>query len=462
MNITLKNIDSVNAIITISVVKEDYQPQVKKAMNDIRKTLVLDGFRKGNAPMLRIQALYGKSVMVDEINKLVSDKLLDYIKKSGLNVFGEPIPSNEEQKPLDFGKQEDYEFNFDIGLAPEINANLTKDDKLPYYNITATDDMIEEQIKAIKANYGTYEKDIEEIEDRDVVKGILTELDEEGNEKEDGLTNSEAFLTPFFFKNKEEREKFLSAKVGDAVIFNPHKAYEGHETELSSFLKIKKEEVKNYPGDFSFAITEITRYKEAELNQELFDKIFAPGTVESEEVFKEKIKEDIAIQMIPQSDYKFLFDIKKLWQEKVKDVRFPDAFLKRWLLESDPKRTKESIEIDYPNIIEGAKYSLIKDKSLKENNIEITKEEVQDYAVDITRSNFARYGMGNISDQLLQEYAQKMLDKEDSVRSLVDKITEEKLIAIWKEQVTLDFKEITKEEFQKLLETPSVDENKIN
>jgi trigger factor len=462
MNITLKNIDSVNATITISVVKEDYQPQVKKALNDIRKNMVLDGFRKGNAPMLRVHALYGKSVLVDEINKLVSEKLIDYIKESNLSIIGEPLPSLQEQDPLDFGKQGNYEFIFDIAFSPEINVKLTKDDKLPYYNITVTDDMIEQQIQAIKANYGIYDKDIEDVEDRDVVNGVLTELDEEEIRKDGGFRNTEALLTPFFFKDKEEREKFLSAKLGDVVVFNPHKAYEGHEAELASFLKVKKEEVKNYPGDFSFLITEITRYKEAELNGDLFDKIFEPGTVESEEVFREKIKEDITIQMTPESDYKFMLDARQLWLEKTKDVYFPDAFLKRWLVASDLKRTEESVEADYPQIRKDVIYSIVKNKSLKENNIEITKEELLNCAVESTRSQFARYGMTNISHQLLEEYARKMMEKEDSVRSLIEKISEEKLISVWKEQVTLEPQEISNEEFQKLLEESSGDENKIN
>jgi trigger factor len=447
MNITLKSIDPVNATLTIAIVKEDYQPQIEKALNEIRKNSVIDGFRKGNAPKSRIQAMYGKSVLVDEINKLVSEKLYDYIKENKLNVLGEPLPSKNEQKPLDFNNQEDYEFVFDLALAPELNIQLTKDDKVPYYTIAVSDDMIEKQINSYKANYGTYDNTTELVEDKDMVKGTLTELNE------GGLADDSAVLMPSFIKDETEKAKFAGAKVGDTIVFNPYKAYEGHETELSSFLKIKKEEVKNHQGDFSLTINEITRYKEAELNQELFDKIYEPGTVTSEEAFKEKVKENIAQQLAPESDYKFIVDAKQLLEDKAKDVQFPDAFLKRWLVESDPeKRTEESVEQDYPEILKDLKFQLIKENLVKENDIKVETEDVQQAALNATRAQFAQYGMSNIPDDLLQNYAQEMLKKEKSLRNLVDKVVEDKIIGVLKEQVTLAPKEVSVEEFQKLFE----------
>lgn len=449
MNVTLNNIDPVNATIKIEVKKEDYEKEVKKSLKKIQETANIPGFRPGKVPPSRIQAMYGKSVLVDEINKLVSNQLYDYINKHKLNVLGEPLPSKEEQKPLDFNNQQDYEFTFDLGLAPEINAKLTKDDKLPYYRVEVPKDMIENQINSYKANYGTYEQ-VDEIEGKDMAKGHLIELDEAGNPKEAGINQEEAVLMPFYMKDEEEKAKFTAAKVNSILVFNPFKAYEGNETELSSFLKINKDEVKNYQGDFSFEIKEITRYKEAELNPELFDKIFESGTVKTEKELEERVKELIAQQIAPESDFRFLLDARKELEEKAKDAQFPDAFLKRWLLASNTDRTEESVEEDYPKIIKDLKFHLIKEQLIKDYDIKVETEDIREYAKQATRAQFAQYGMNNIPDQLLENYAQEMLKKEETVRNLIDKAVEDKLIAALKEQVTLEEKNVTVEEFKEL------------
>ncbi|KAA6301708.1 MAG: Trigger factor [Candidatus Ordinivivax streblomastigis] len=443
MNITLKNIDAVNAALTVAVTKEDYQPQVEKALNDIRKNIVMDGFRKGNAPKSRVQTLYGKSILVDEINKLVSEKLYGYIKENQLNVLGEPLPSLQEQAPLDFEKQEDYEFTFDLALAPEMNIKLSKADKLPYYSILVEDDMIEKQINNFKANYGTYDNAVEAVEAKDMVKGMLTGSN-------DDLTVEDAVLMPSYMKEETEKAKFIGAKIGDVITFNPYTAYEGHEAELASFLKIKKEEVSAHQGDFTFAISEITRYKEAELSQELYDKIYEPGTVTSEVDFRAKIKEIVVQQFAPESDYKFLLDAKQALEDKAKDIQFPDEFLKRWLVASDEKRTAELVEEDYPNILSDLKFQLIKDNLIKENDIKIEKEDVEQQAQKTARAQFAQYGMSNVPDYLLENYVQEMLKKEDNIQNMIDRVLEDKLIVVLKKQATLKPKEVTLEDFQKL------------
>ncbi|GHT77017.1 trigger factor [Bacteroidia bacterium] len=437
MNVTLKNIDPVNAELTIAIGKDDYQPQVEKALNKLRKDLVIDGFRKGNAPKGRIQALYGKSVLVDEINQLVSEKLYAYIKDNQLNVLGEPLPGEKEQFPLDFDKQEDYEFTFDLALSPDMNVSLTKKDELPYYTIAVTDEMIDRQVNSFKANQGTYEQ-AGAAEERDMVKGVL----------KGSVENDSAVLMPMYIKNAEENAKFIGAKVGDVITFNPYKAYEGHEAELASFLKVAKEDVKKHTDDFTFTINEITRYKEAEVNQELFDKIYEPGTVTSEEAFRAKIKEMIEQQLLPESDYKFIIDVKQLLEEKAKDIQFPDAFLKRWLLASDEKRTPESIEEDYPKILADLKFHLIKEEIVKQKEIKVETDEIKQAAFNATRAQFAQYGMNNIPDNLLENYAQEMLKKEATVRNLIDRVIEDKIIAVLKEEITLQPKEVSMEEFQ--------------
>jgi trigger factor len=445
MNITLKNIDPVNATLTVAVEKEDYQPQVRKALSDIRKNMVLDGFRKGNAPQSRIQAMYGKEVLVDEINKLVSDKLFDYIKEVNLNILGEPLPSQTEQKPLDFENQKDYEFSFDLALTPEINVDLTKDDTLPYYNIIVEDEMIKEQIDKFKTNYGTYEK-VDSFEEKDVIKGKLVELEE------NGIRNENALLMPSFMKDETETAKFVAAKTGDTIVFCPYKACNGNVAELSSLLKIKKEDVANHPGDFSLVIEEITRYKEAELNQELFDKIYEQGTVTSEEDFKNKIKEAIILQLTSESNYKFFIDAKQRLEEKAKDIQFPDAFLKRWLLKTYPEKTTEMIEKEYPEILNSLKFHLIKNNIVKEKKIQIENEEILQQAQITARAQFEKYGIIDIPENILANCTSEMLKKEDFIRNSIDKIQQEKIVEILKSQVVLEQKNITVEEFQNFFE----------
>lgn len=444
MNITLNNLDPVNATITVAIAKEDYQPKVEKALNDIRKNIVLDGFRKGNAPKSRIQSMYGKSVLVDEINQLVSDKLYDYLKESNLNVLGEPLPSQEPKEPLNFDTQEDYEFTFDVAIAPEMDVKLEKSDKLTYYTIAISDDMVDKQINNFKANYGTYVS-VDSVEEKDMVKGLLTEADGD-------TIVEDAVLMPAYIKVETEKAKILAAKKDDIITFNPYTAYEGHEAELASLLKIAKEDINKHQGDFTFTIVDITRYQEAEMNQELFDKAYEPGTVTSEEDFKAKIKEDLAQQTMPESDYKFLLDAKDALEEKTKDIQFPDAFLKRWLVAADEKNTAESIETDYPNILSDLKFQLIKDKLLKDNNIAVEKEDVEKQAYAAARAQFIQYGMNNIPDYLLENYVQEMMKKEKTVQNLIHRVMENKLIEILKKTVTLKKKEVSIEEFQKLFE----------
>jgi trigger factor len=251
-------------------------------------------------------------------------------------------------------------------------------------------------------------------------------------------------------KDEAEKAKFMGTKKNTVVTFNPNKAYEGNEAELSSFLKIPKEEVKDYTGDFSFEIVEITRYAEAELNQDLFDKVFGPDAVKTEEEFKEKIKSMIAGQYGPDSDYKFILDARKLLEKKAGDITFPDAFLKRWLLATSKERSQEALEEDYPRIIEDLKFHLVKEEIAKENNFKLEENEITEYAQRAVRAQFAQYGMMNVPDDLLQSYAKDMLKKEETVRNLIDKAMEDKLIAWLKEHVTLDTKEVTTDDFKAL------------
>lgn len=397
-----------------------------------------------------VKKMYGKHVLVEEVNKLVSENLFSYIRENKLNILGEPMPNESEQKPINFDTQEDFEFCFDVALAPEINIALSKGDKLPYYEVAIDDEMLNQQIDAYTANFGTYDK-ADEVEEKDMVKGTVAEL-ENGSPKEGGIVVEEAVLMPAYMKDEAEKAKFVGAKVNSVVVFNPNKAYEGAEVEIASFLKVDKEAVAGITGDFSFEITEITRHQKAEMNQELFDKVFGEGVVTSEEEFKNKIKDALTDQFTPQSDYKFLLDAREVLVQKAGEMKFADDMLKRWLVAANENTTAEKVEEDFPKMIEDLKYQLIKENLVKSNNLKVEDADIEAFAKRVAQAQFAQYGMLSVPEDVLANYAKDMLKNKQTLQNIIDRAVEEKLAAWLKEQVELDVKEVSTEEFGKLFE----------
>ena len=450
MNTTLKNIDSVNAIIKIDITKEDYTEAVEASLKKFRQRVDVPGFRKGMVPMGMVKKLYGESVLVEEINKLVSDNLFSYIRESKLNILGEPLPNDTEQKEINFQTQEDFEFCFDIALAPEIKFELSKRDKLTYYSVDVDDEMLNKQIESYKSYHGSYSQ-VDEFSGKDMLKGTLVELEAE-EPKTGGLQVSDAVVMPFYIKNETEKAKFEKAKKGDVIIFNPSVAYDDNEAELSSFLKIDKKDIGKYTGEFSYEIMEISHYEEAELNEELFKKIFESEDIKTEEEFKEKVRKQIAQQYKANSDYKFMLDARELLLKKAGNVEFPDTFLKRWLLASDKEKTVEAIEVDYPKIIEDLKFHLAKELLVKENDIKIEKEDITNLAKLAVQDQFAQYGMMSIPEDILENYTKDMLKNQETIQNLTNKAIEDKLITLLKEKVKLEAKSLPVNEYTKLFE----------
>lgn len=458
MDTSLLNVDSVNAILKVEVKKEDYQAKLDEAVKTFRKKANVPGFRPGTVPAGMVKKMYGKSILAEEVNKLVGEGIYNYIQENKLNILGEPLPNQEKQQPIDFASEGDYEFFFDIALAPEIKLSLSKEDKIDYYKMSVDPEMLDKQIESFKANYGKYETIDEEAKETDLIKGEVVEL-ENGEEKENGIKVESAVLMPSYVKNEEEKAKFADIKKGAVVVFNPGKAYDGNEAEISSFLHIKKEEVEAIAPEFRFLVTEITRYKEAELDQELFDKVFGPDVVKSEDEFRQKVQDLIADQLTPDSDYKFLLDARELLEKKVGELVFPDAFLKRWLLASGSERTEESLETDYPKIIEDLKFHLIKEQIVKDNDIKIEEKDIKDIAIQSARAQFAQYGMTSIPDDVIANYADEMLKKKESSRNLADRAIEEKIIVYLKSVLGIEEKEISPEEFRKFFEKEQEEES---
>lgn len=446
MNVEKVIIDAVNAQIKITLEKADYQESVNKTLRSYRQKAQIPGFRPGMAPMSLIKKMYEKGVTADELNKTLSDSLFNYIKDNNLNILGEPLPS-ESQEAQDLDGEGPFEFIFDIALAPELNYTLNKKDSIPYYNITVTEEMVDSQVKAYASRGGRYEK-VDAFQMGDSIKGNLVEI----SEAEDAVKVEDALMLPSFFKNDEEKAKFEGAKVGDVITYNPHKANDGNEAELASLLRLPKEVAKDVTSDFTFEIKEINRFVEGELNQELFDQIYGEGAVDSLEAFRAKVKEDIASQFVPESDYRFMVDAEEKLVNKLKDVVFPEAFLKRWLLIADNKKTAESIDADMPKMIEELKWHLMKEDIIKKNDIKIENADVMAMAKTITKAQFAQYGMANVPEELLEQYAGEMLKKPEQARNLQDQAMSQKVAEFLKGAVKLTVKEVTTEEFNKLYE----------
>lgn len=451
MNITLKNTDSVNAVISINIDKKDYEPAVESSLKKFRQRAEIPGFRKGKAPLGMIKKLYGDSVLADEINKLVGDNLYSYIRENKLNVLGEPLPNETEQKEIDFRTQDNFDFLFDIALAPEMQVALTKEDELPYYTIKIDDEMIDKQIESYRSNYGSYNQ-VDTFSGKDMLKGTLTELTKGNKKKRDGLVVEEAVMMPSYIKDETEKALFDNAKKGDAIVFTPSVAYEGNAAEIASFLKIEKEQVADFPGSFKYEIDEITHYEEAALDQALFDRVFTPGEVTTEEEFRNRIRQALAEQFEGSSKYKFSLDVRQLIDEKTKDIVFPEDFLKRWLLASDKERTPETLENEFPKIIADLRLHLAKEQLAKDNQIELAQEDLIHYAKEITKAQFAQYGMMSIPEDIQDKYAQDMLSKEDTARNVADRAIEDKLMRSVKDMIKTDDKEISLEEFNQLFE----------
>ena len=451
MNVSFQNIDKVSALLTVKLEKADYQEKVDKSLKTFRQKAQIPGFRKGMVPMSLVKKMYGKSVVAEEVNKLLSEKVYDYIKSNNINMLGEPMPNEEKQQVIDFDTMEDFEFVFDIALAPEFKAEVSSSDKVDYYTIEVTDAMVDNQVKAYTQRNGKYEQ-VAAYEDNDMLKGLIAELDENGNTKEGGIQVEGAVLMPSYMKNDEQKAIFANAKVNDVLVFNPNTAYDGHAAEIASLLKIEKEAAAEVKSDFSFQVEEITRFVSGELNQEIFDQVFGEGVVKTEEEFRAKIKESIAEQLVADSDYKFLIDARKMLMEKVGKLEFPDALLKRVMLLNNREKGEEFVAENYDKSIEELTWHLIKEPLVKDNEIKVEQEDVIKMAKEATKGQFAQYGMMTVPEDILENYAQEMLKKKENVDGLVGRVVEAKLATALKAKVTLNNKTVPMEEFNKMFE----------
>ena len=452
MNISFEAPDKINGLMTITLEKEDYQTEVEKTLKDYRKRANVPGFRPGMTPMGLIKRQYGAAVKVDVVNKMLGEKLYEYVRENKIQMLGEPLPS-DKQEALNFEGEEPLTFKFDIAVAPEFEAKLSGKDKIDYYNITVDDKLIDQQVEMYQQRAGHYDKvEAYDDEQRDMLKGDLRELDADGNVKEGGITVADAVLMPQYMKVDDQKKLFDGAKLGDIITWNPRKAYPESDVEVSSLLKIQKEDVKDHEGDFTYQITEISRYVKAEVNQELFDQTFGEGNVKDEKEFRQKISDMISQQFKSDSDYKFLLDVRKHMEKKVGKLEFPEALLKRVMLNNNKDKGEKFVEENFEASIKELGWHLIKEQLVAAQNIKVEDDDLKAVAKEAARAQFAQYGMSNVPEEYLDNYAAEMLKKRENVDGLVDRAVDVKLTAALKDVVKLNEKDITLEDFQKMLQ----------
>lgn len=444
MNISIKNIDKVNAEVTVVIEPADYTENYAKAVKDAKKKLNMPGFRPGMVPTGLIKKQFGPSILAEEVNRLLSDKLFSYIQENKVQMLGSPLPQ-EVNNQVELVEGGTFTFKFDLAIAPEFDATLSKKDKITYYNVEVSDEMIDRQVEMYRQRGGKYDK-VDSYEENDMVKGVVTELEGENPVSVEG-----AVMLPKYFRNDDQKKLFEGAKTNDVIKFNPAKAYDNNEAELASLLKVNKEDALKHTGDCQIQITEITRFVQGPLNEELFESVFPGGEVKTEEQFRARIKETIENQFAKDSDYKFILDVKKYEAEKIGKLEFPDEKLKK-IMAANAGGDEKKVEENYEKSIEELTWHLVKEQLVEKCGIKVDDEDVKNMAKEVTRMQFAQYGMMNIPDEYLEGSVKEMLKKRETVDNLIDRCIEVKLGAALKELVTLTNKKVTAEEFNKMFE----------
>lgn len=448
MNITFEKTGNVTGVLTLNIEKADYEANVKKGLQNAQKKVQMPGFRPGHVPAGMVKKMYGTQIKAEEVQKLIGEKLYAYIQENNLDVLGEPIAHDDQ---VDIEKDDNFVLHFDLGLSPEMNIELSANDTVDYYDINVTAEMVDAQVKRMAQQAG-HPENVQSYEERDILRGILAQLDENGQPVEGGIVIESASLMPTYFKNDEQKALFNGAKVNDILVINPSKAYEGNDAEVASLLKVKKEEVAQYTGNFSFQVNEISRFVPAEINQEFFNAVFGEGEVEGEEAFRAKVQEGIQAQHVLDSDYKFLLDLRAYCEAKVGEVEFPTEVLKKVMLNNNKEKGEAYVEEHFEASINELKWHLIKEKLVKANEIKLEQTDVKAAAVEAARMQFAQYGMNNVPVEYLENYAEEMLKNKQQAQQLIERSIETKLVAALKNVLNLNHKAVSAEEFAKLFE----------
>ncbi|MCQ2324694.1 MAG: trigger factor [Paludibacteraceae bacterium] len=442
MKIEQSEIKDLKAVITLTIEPADYQEKVDKELRQYRQKANIPGFRPGMVPLGLVKKMYGKAVLAEVLNNTVGESLGKYLEDQKLNILGDPLPNEELTPQMDLDNQDTFTFAFDIAVAPEFNAALDGKNKIAHYTINVTEEMVDNQIKSYAERFGEY-VDADEVQDGDVIKGLMTE------QKENGIVKENAILNPQYMQDKKIAAKFKGAKKGDIITFNPMKAFQS-EVEVASLLDIKKEEAKELATDFTFEIQGVTRHQAAQINGELFAKVYGENNVKDEADFRAKVRAEIEENMAEDSKYKFGLDAKAAILKKVGDIAFPEDFLRRWVMATNKEMKQEDLDRDFPKMIEELKWHLAKDQLMKKYDVKVEKEDVEAYAKEVAKMQFMQYGLMHVDEQYLNNFAQEMLKKDDQLRGIVERVAENKIYEALKGVVKIEEKTVSHEEFGKL------------
>lgn len=450
MKVSFEAPDKINGLLTITVEEDDYKEDVEKALKEYRKKANVPGFRPGQVPMGMIKRQFGSAIKMDAVNKLLGNEIEKYISENNIQMLGEPLES-EKQEAQDLEAEPPYTFMFDIAIAPEFKVELTNKDKIDYYDIQVDDELVDKQVKMFAARMGK-NVSVEEYQDGDLLKGDMRELDDKGNTKEGGLTVEDAVIMPKYIKVDEQKKIFDGAKKGDIITFNPKKAYPDSITEVAALLKVKKEEAGQYAGDFSYQITNIDRMQDHAVDQELFDQVYGAGNVKDEKDFRAKIADGLKKQLERESNYKFLLDLRKYVEDKVGALTYPDALLKRMLKQRNADKDEAAIEKNYELSLKELSWDLMRGQLAEQLKVKVNDDDVKNAAMETARMQFAQYGMNDVPEMYVEQYAEKLIEKEDGKRNFVNRAVDVKVMEAAKPVVKLNKKKISLDDFQKMTE----------
>ncbi len=450
MNIKFESADKINGLMTVTIEQADYQEAVDKKLKEYRKKAQVPGFRPGMVPMGLIKKQYGTAVKVDEVNRILGEKLYEYIRENKIQMLGEPLPNQEKQQPQDLAGDGPFEFVFDIAVAPEFKAELTAKDKINFYTIKVDDKLIDDQVQMYASQAGEF-VEAQEWSGNDTLKGDLRQLDAEGNTLEGGITTEGGMIMPSYIKGEDERKKFEGAKPGDIITFNPKKAYPDNDAEVAALLKVQKDDVKDMESDFSFQVTEIRHFQPAAVDEKLFERVFGEG-VKDEADFRQRIADGLKAQLAGNSDYKFLLDVREYVENKVGDLQFPEALLKRVMLQNNQDKGEDFVEKNFEASIKELKWHLIKEQLVAAAQVKVEDADLKAVAKEAIRAQFAQYGMSNVPEDVLDNYAEEQLKKRENIDSFVDRAVDMKLTQALKGIVKLVEKEVTLDEFNKMMQ----------
>lgn len=447
MEVVKKDIDKLNAEITIKIEEADYKNKVEDALKNYRKQVTMPGFRKGHVPMGMVKKMVGTNLLVDEINRMLSDKLYNYIGEEKLNVLGNPLPKQEDADKIDWDNQKDFSFTYEVGLAPEVKVDITEKDKFEKHIIKVSDKMIEEQITEIAKQYGKM-VDAEKSEKEDMLYGKFEEL-EGGKVKEEGISNSAVLNIRTINKDKDQKQ-FIGLKVGDSVEMKPQDIADANY--VASWLGIDEQYIADQKSTFRFTVEKINRMEPAELNQEFFDKIYGKDVVKSKEEMAAKIREEMEKSLEQTSDQFFERDVQDYLLGKAK-LDLPDAFMKKWLKTANEKPiTDEQIEEEYDQYAQGLRWQLIENKLIKDHEIKVEQPEAVEYTKGLIAQQLAGMGQGLMDDEAMEDTAKRVLGNQEEAQRIYQEIYSKKLRAFYKETAKIKEKEISYDDFVKLAE----------